>query len=180
MTRLMPALLAVAPLFPCSPSPCRAEDATEALAAVQKLGATVLRDEQDPGKPVTAVVFTSRKPVTDADLQHLRAFPKLRTLALGGSGKVTAKGLATVGGLKGLEDLSLSGVKAVTDESLKNLAKLSNLQRLDLSLTGVGDKGLKHLTGLKRLLSVTLTLTQVTPQGVQDLQRALPKAKIVR
>ena len=94
----MPALLAVALLFSCPPS--RAEDAKGALAAVQKLGATVLRDEQDPGTPVIGIVFMSQKPVTDADLRHLRAFPKLRTLALGGSDKVTAQGLATVGGLK--------------------------------------------------------------------------------
>ena len=71
-------------------------------------------------------------------------------------------------------------MRAVTDESLKHLAKLSNRQRLDLSLTGVGDKGLKYLTALKRLLSVTLTLTNVTPQGVQELQRALPKAQSIR
>src|SRR5262245_5763093 len=160
MTRFLPTLLAVVLLSPCPPS--RAQDAKGALAAVQRLGATVLRDEQDPGRPIIGVVFMSQKPVTDADLRQLRAFPKLRTLALGGSEKVTAKGLATVGGFKSLEDLSLSGVKAVTDDSLKHLAKLSNLQRLDLSLTAVGDKGLKHLSGLKRLVSVTLTLTNVT------------------
>ena len=68
----------------------------------------------------------------------------------------------------------------VTDAGVRELARLSNLARLDLRETRVTDVGLKELAGLKRLRSVELQGTQVTESGVAELQKALPKCEIRR
>ncbi len=46
--------------------------------------------------------------------------------------------------------LRLNGT-AINDAGLKDVARLRQLQELDLSETGVHDWGLKHLAGLKQL-----------------------------
>jgi hypothetical protein len=176
VTRLALALAALA----AAPSVCRSADQKQALAALEMQGATVIRDEADPARPVVSVVFNSQKPATGEQIKLLAAFPKLTTVALGGSDKLSDKDLAALAGLKGLETLSLTAAKGVTDDSLKHLAGLKKLKRLDLSLTDVGDAGLKHLAGLKSLESATVTLTKVTDAGAKDLQKALPKVKVIR
>jgi hypothetical protein len=49
---------------------------------------------------------------------------------------------------------------------------------LNLYGTRVSDDGLKHLAGLKDLQQLDLTKTKVTAGGVRDLQKALPKCRI--
>ena len=51
---------------------------------------------------------------------------------------------------------------------------------LGLSSTGVTDTGLKELASLHHLEHLTVTLTKVTPEGVDQLQKTLPKCKIVK
>ncbi len=57
----------------------------------------------------------------------------------------------------------------VTDESLKGLAMLKNLQLLNLDNTRVGDAGIKELTGLKGLRALNLHNTNLTDAGLKDL-----------
>ena len=69
----------------------------------------------------------------------------------------------------------------VTDAGLKELATLKNLTTLDLSNTGVTDAGLKELAPLKNLTTLNLGgFTRVTDEGIKELQKALPKCKIVK
>lgn len=51
------------------------------LSRLEKLGATVTRDEKQPGKPVVAVSLFCYQ-MTDADLMELAAFKNLRKLSL--------------------------------------------------------------------------------------------------
>jgi hypothetical protein len=64
-------------------------------------------------------------------------------------------------------------------QAIKDHIGLTNLETLNLqNTTGVADLGLMHLNGLTKLRKLTLDGTKVTDAGIQDLQQALPKAKI--
>ena len=64
------------------------------------------------------------------------------------------------------------------DEGLEEVAKLHNLQKLDLERHNITDTGLKELTELKLLKELNLRRTKVTYSGLTKLQNALPKCKI--
>ncbi|MEZ6138939.1 MAG: hypothetical protein R3B84_00065 [Zavarzinella sp.] len=116
--------------------------------------------------------------VTDAGLKELVELKSLTSLHLGAT-KVTDAGLKELAGLKSLTLLNLSGTQ-VTDDGLKELAGLKSLTSLGLVGTQVTDAGLKELAGLKSLTLLNLLETQVTSQAVAELQKALPKCRIVR
>jgi hypothetical protein len=67
----------------------------------------------------------------------------------------------------------------VTDEGLKELKGFKNLTTLVLFGTHVTYEGLKELKDLKNLTWLQLT-TNVTEAGQKDLEKALPKCKIIR
>jgi hypothetical protein len=92
--------------------------------------------------------------VTDADLEHLRAFPQLRELILDNS--------------------------QITDAGLEHLKGLANLQTLSLVGTHVTDGGLERLGPLKGLTLLDLKDTAVTDEGVKKLQQSLPNCRIER
>ena len=132
------------------------DDDAKAEKSIKAIGGKVVRDDKATGKPVIVVDLTNTK-VTDAGLKELE-----------------------LAGLKSLQTLSLSGT-GVTDAGLKELAGFESLQTLDLSLTGVTGAGLKELAGLKSLQTLMLISTAgVTDAGVAELQKALPKCKVLR
>jgi hypothetical protein len=88
-------------------------------------------------------------------------------LALGHT-KVTDEGLRELARLKSLQSLHLYSAD-VTDAGLKELAALKNLQSLYLGSTKVTDAGLKKLAGLKSLQSLYLYSTEVTDAGLKEL-----------
>jgi len=79
--------------------------------------------------------------------------------------------------LSGLRYLELCQTK-VTDEGLKELAALTELQRLGLNSTAVTGAGLKHLVPLKKLQLLNLSDTKVTETDVAALKKALPACQI--
>ena len=68
----------------------------------------------------------------------------------------------------------------VADAELVHLKGLINLSALMLDNTDITDAGLAHLKELPHLETVYLRKTRVSDAGVNDLQRALPRAKIER
>jgi len=70
------------------------------------------------------------------------------------------------------------GNTKITDAGLKELVKLQQLVRLDLSATDIKDVGLKEAAKFKQLKYLTLFDTKVTKAGVAQLQKALPKCQI--
>ncbi len=95
------------------------------------------------------------------------------------STQVTDSGLRHLASLKNLEVLALSGCLGVGDPGLKNLAAHQKLEYLNLNHTSVSDAGMKHLASIKSLKHVQLGQTKVTAAGVRELQKALPKCKII-
>jgi hypothetical protein len=114
-------------------------DEASVVAALEKLGATIERDEKQPGKPVVQVEIVGTK-ATDADVKNLTALKRIRSLSLGNT--------------------------KVTDSGVKELAALKGLQSLDLRRTKVTDAGVKELTGLRGIQMLLLGGTEVTDASV--------------
>jgi Leucine-rich repeat (LRR) protein len=94
--------------------------------------------------------------------------------------KVTDDGLRYLKALPNLNILALSGTE-VTDLGLKErVAQLGNLHTLSLSETKVTNKGLEYLEGLNNLQLLDVSFTRVTDEGVADLLDKLPEVKITR
>jgi hypothetical protein len=172
MSRPCAAAVALALLMGCSgpagidkPDPQREEAAVQAL---EKLGATITRDDTQPGKPVVEVGLTGDQRLKDAavkELHELKALQKLNLCLMG----VTASDLKELRGLKRLQKLNL-GANGVTDAGLKELRELKGLQTLILSKTGVTDAGLKDLRELKGLETLDLSNNVVTDAGLKELR----------
>jgi internalin A len=104
----------------CQCSAARADDAEDkAVAFVKRLGGTVTRDENAPGKPDTEVTFIYWSTVTEAGLKKLTPLKKLTTLNLSNT-KVTEAGLKELAPFKNFTKLNLIGTQ-VTDAGLKEL-----------------------------------------------------------
>ena len=112
--------------------------------------------------------------LTNADLE--------RVTALGFSfAGITNEGLKeVVAKLPKLPQLSLRACKQITDAGLKEVAKLQNLTWLSLNGTQITDAGLKEVAKMKQLKELDLKNTKtITKEGVAELQKALPKCKIL-
>jgi hypothetical protein len=68
----------------------------------------------------------------------------------------------------------------ITDQGLRHLSALREVEVLVLQGSNISDEGLKHLEGLTSLRKLWLICPRVTPEGVGNLQRALPKCTIQR
>ena len=67
----------------------------------------------------------------------------------------------------------------ITDADLEHLKGLGQLRKLYLGGPGITDHGLEHLKGLNQLQELQLICTAVTDRGTEELQKALPKCKII-
>jgi hypothetical protein len=68
----------------------------------------------------------------------------------------------------------------VSDEGMKVLAHMEQLQTLDLSRTWVTDAGLKALEGLKQLRTLRVQATLVSEAGAAQLKKTLPEVTLER
>jgi hypothetical protein len=117
--------------------------------------------------------------VTDNGMEHLAELTQLRELVLGGN-KITALGLSILQLLPELKTLSLSGRQmrnsgfwdvAVTDLDIDEIAKLAQLEHLDVGGLKLTDLGVRKLASLQHLRSLDLSGTSVTGRGVAALSR---------
>ncbi|MFN8580231.1 MAG: hypothetical protein U0163_04540 [Gemmatimonadaceae bacterium] len=106
-----------------------------------------------------------------ADRRWDEVFEFLRTheaTGLHAEGQMTDEILARVSSLA-LTALDLSGCKAVTDDGVRHLARMPQLQQLDLSGTAITDAGLRALNGLPGLRRLNLSWTRTTDSGAAHL-----------
>jgi hypothetical protein len=66
----------------------------------------------------------------------------------------------------------------ITDNGLKEVAALKNLEELYIGGNKITDEGLKQLVGLKQLKILNVHNTKVTSDGIMALQEALPQCEI--
>jgi hypothetical protein len=119
-------------------------DALAAVAAVEKLGGTLKRDADQPGRPVVAVNLGNTK-LKDPTVALLKAFPHLRELDI--------------------------GYTKATPAALQLLSAWPNLQRLNIGSLNIKDGDLRHLRGLSHLRVLNLWSNEVTDAGVKELVR---------
>ena len=76
--------------------------------------------------------------------------------------------------------LNLSGTK-VGDAGIKELAGLKKMQFLTLNTTEITDEALKTIARFDKLIYLNVRGSKkVTPEGIAELQKALPKTKIIK
>jgi len=159
------------------PTHARDGEADKALADIMGLGGRIERDDKAADKPIIGINLGATA-ATDATLDELKSFDKVRRLLLNGT-KITDAGLEKLKGLGGLQKLYLVDTK-ITDAGLEHLKGLSELQVLSIVGTQVTDAGLEHLKGLSKLESLFVFGTKVTEAGAKKLQESIPKLKVER
>ncbi len=109
--------------------------------------------------------------VTDAGMAELAKIKTLKSLSVPGT-RVSDAGLIDLQTLPNLEHLRLGVYREganITDEGLKTIGQMKQLKDLDLSGTKISDAGLVHLQGLGHLDSLSLENTKVTEAGLAHL-----------
>ncbi|MCI0704487.1 MAG: protein kinase [Planctomycetia bacterium] len=129
----------------------------------------VTQASQIPAGAFVIDAINVHTPFTDADLKRLEPLRRLRVINLLGGHSISTEGLRSV-----LEHKSTLGwlrldVGPTTDEDLKLVAQLSELDLLGLNKTQVTDDGLKHLVTLKKLRRLELAYTSVTDTAIETL-----------
>ena len=66
----------------------------------------------------------------------------------------------------------------VENDDLAHLKQIANLKNIDLQGTRISDAGLLHLREITTLEIVDLRRTKATLEAVDELRKALPKARI--
>jgi len=113
--------------------------------------------------------------ITDPGLVSLGRLRNLRRLDVSGA-KITPAGLKPLAALPRLERLSLWNCAQIDDSAASALSALRSLVNLDLSYTPVGDATMHSLAGVHGLKTVYLTDTKVTPAGVAEFRKQKPAA----
>jgi hypothetical protein len=108
--------------------------------------------------------------MTNAVLARLAKLPHVTTLALGGSRQLTDDGLRYLTEMPQLQHLSLSGVK-LTDRGLEVLRQLPNLRSFELNWhRGITDAGIAHLASCDQLERVDLMGSATGDGAIRALQ----------
>jgi internalin A len=115
----------------------------------------------------------------DSVLQQCAKCDGITSLSFSGLHAVTDEGLGDIAKMNDLEGLVIQHAKLITDDGLSQLKHQKNLKSLNLwCCKSITDKGLEHLYGLTELKSLQLGGTQVTQAGINRLQKALPACEI--
>jgi Leucine-rich repeat (LRR) protein len=115
--------------------------------------------------------------ITEAHLEGLESLPDLRRLVLDGT-PVRDPWLIHLKTLPRMTQLSV-GCPTLTDLGASVVGQLKGLERLSMASSAINDIGLEPLKGLKGLQELNLSGTKVTDGGIADLQKALPKCRIL-
>jgi hypothetical protein len=94
------------------------------------------------------------------------------------STSISDKAMAFVAGSPNLVYLNLRNT-SITDRGLALIAKAQHLEYLNLVSTDVTDKSINAIVNIKTLKNIYTYDSGITEKGIQQLQVALPNAKIV-
>ena len=94
------------------------------------------------------------------------------------STSISDKAMAFVAGSPNLVYLNLRNT-SITDRGLALIAKAQHLEYLNLVSTDVTDKSINAIANIKTLLNIYTYDSGITEKGIQQLESALPNAKIV-
>jgi Leucine-rich repeat (LRR) protein len=119
----------------------------------------------------------SSSPISDEGARNIAAFRKLKVLNVMGA-KLTDAGIRDIATLDQLQELTASGMllngpakDEPRDIALKDLGKLKQLRKLDLSNTQTGDESARAFAGLSQLRVLQVFGTRITDTGLMELAR---------
>jgi hypothetical protein len=121
------------------------------------------------GTPLEAIELL-QLPTTDRTFAGLGKLKGLRSIAVQGAGATNA-GLAHLAGLRGLKFLAVRKCPAISDEGLKYIVGLPELEELHLGETGATTACLARLSGMKKLKSLGLGGAPIKDDDLQHLAR---------
>lgn len=148
----------------------------EAVKKMAQTGAQVAKLKPDSGL-VRVDFLTGVSACTDDRVAALLSIKdNIAQLDLGRTA-ITDASLKTVAKFPRLVTLDLRMTK-VTDAGLESLTALKNLRTLNLYGTGISDAGLKHLAAVKSLKSVYLWQSKATDAGAKQLAAAIPGLQV--
>ena len=171
-----PSTPAPAPATPMPAAPLTPE-AQAAIAAIQKIGGTVMPLAMTDDSLVIDFHLGGTA-LTDDGLAQIKLLPKVVQLDLKDT-QITDAGLAHLAAIGTLNKLHLEKTK-VTDAGLAHLKDLAALEYLNLYGTAVTDAGLAHLAGLKNLKRLYVWQTPVTDAGIAKLKDTVPGVVVVK
>jgi hypothetical protein len=166
----LPGILVVFVLHGCTPETDEEGGARARVEfyTVAGTGGKIGYDETDPRKPIIALDL-ERSSMLDAGLRPVGKLKSLRTLNLLGADRLTDQGIKFLEGLPNLEHLDLGQI-GISSKSLEHIKGLSTLQSLGLSGNPlIDDAALEHLATLKNLRKVNLAHTAITDAGLNHL-----------
>jgi hypothetical protein len=137
---------------------------TESRAVTSRLAAKPVRLVSNDGPGEGLTIASARD--WDTIVGLLGVHPSAH---LSAEGQMTDAVLAEVCRIDTVTGLSLGGSKAVTDDGIRHLSRLSGLKHLDLSGTAITDHGLEVLRHLPALETLSLAATAVTDTGLARL-----------
>jgi hypothetical protein len=123
-----------------------------------------------PAFPELEELWLQRSQATDRAMRFVGRLKELKSLWIWYASDLSDAGVAELQGLHQLETLFISD-GMLRDDTLKVLAKLPRLQKLQLQGNGFTDHGLKNLSGLTQLTNLWLGLGSggITDEGLQSL-----------
>ena len=110
--------------------------------------------------------------VEDEELKKFSRFSKLKSLHLEDP-VITDEGLKSLAGLQNLNELTLSMTRKslITAKGLQEVTHLQNLTVLTLSGENVTDEGLGDLAKLEELTELTIRSTRITDQTLREVAK---------
>ena len=149
----------------------RADDGP-AIAAIEKAGAVVTRDDARKDRPIVLVTYLLRL-VTDDGIRALKEIEELPAIQFVGSGdtELTASTIRALQGKKSLKRLSIAFAK-VSDESAEILGTLKSLESLDLQKQiEMSPQGFDEILRLTNLKELTISGRLVNDEVLEDLAK---------
>ncbi|MBA4853640.1 c-type cytochrome domain-containing protein [Emticicia sp. BO119] len=145
------------------------------LAELKKSGALVLPFAQNNN--FIEISYINNSKFSDNQANIIANAPEQTLWLKLNDTQITDKTLIEVAKLTNLTRLHLEQTK-ITDSGLKELSTLKNLEYLNLIGTTISDKGINNLSSLKNLKKLYLWKTNVTTVGAEQLKKSLPGVKI--
>jgi hypothetical protein len=116
--------------------------------------------------------------VTDAGIKALETLVNLQSLDLSKM-DITAQGIEPLTKLPKLRRLSLWRSPRIDDKAAQYLARMKNLEILDVGDTSVTDKLLDQVEGMKQLKALFLAGAKVTPERVERFKKSRPDCRVL-
>lgn len=158
--------------------PMRTKDWEDVCAVVRELGLTSINSGNLIGDDdleiisqldqITSIDLGGSKRLTDKGLQYLARMPQLRELTMGG--QITDRGFSALGHLRELRVFKMYWQTGITDAGIANLRSCDRLEEVDLLGCTVGDGAIAALAGKPELRRFK-TGRNVTDDGLAMLHQ---------